>query len=534
MESTNKDRSLGPVAQNPVIVITSPPSVGRLQASPPPMSDITQELSVMDLDRGPKDPASPQDVTSKTERSHSWRDLTRQAFVNRAAPFRAGATQAEQRKLLQERRFLKRDNRLYEIAHDEKAKPAKRKEAIDKLRSLGKLSKAEAEKLGKPRPKLPSSNRVSKKQLLTRKAKATIKASEVARTKALERAVGKLDLSGGQPSQSSSQQPLLSLAHVKHIISEPSAETSFSLFLRYHKDPPCANQISQKDQRRLAVLQTAEQILQTKAREAGSIEAALTYQDERVAYFDELKALRTQESFLGDQHIGNPKASSFQDGENYPLKCICGSYHDDGNTVICEHCMTRQHAECFYFVEGATPNVNESDHYCADCKPRRLDIRGAIERQKLRLEEALAGGRIVKTRSKQRGAQDPRRNDIIERDRVRQANEPHVRPKLYDSYRPAHDAPNSASSRSLRGNSAVFTPLVGGGDYYHPRPIRRFVLHNSPPNIPSHSGGPRLIDSYRPAYNTQQPPSESNNRVETANGERQAGGSLEKLGPPNP
>ncbi|KAI4178416.1 MAG: hypothetical protein LQ346_007454 [Caloplaca aetnensis] len=494
------------------------------------MSDFSLGLSAMDLDNAASDREPPQTVThNMTHNIRSpdlWQSLTAQALSNRTSTFRAGTTQAEHRKLLQQRRFEKRDNRLYEIAYDEKAKPVKRKDAIDTLRKMGKLSKDEAKKLGKPRLKLSTSSKISKQQILSRKAKATIKASGVARTKALERAIENLDLSGAQPAESASRQPLLSLAHVEHILSGSSMADSFSHFLECQKDPSFAAQISPKDQRRLTALQRVERSLQTRARQAGSIEAALAYQDERVAYFDELKALREQDSLLNDQRSYDLETSSFKDGGDYPIKCICGFQQDDGNMVLCEHCITWQHVECYYFVGvGETPDLNGSRQHCVDCKPRWLDTRGAIERQKSRREKALVGSRGVVTRSKQREAQELMRNHIVEKDRLRQVNDVQVQPKLYDSYRPAQETLNTAPSRQSRRNSAPFTPLLGGRDYYHARPSQAPLTHNHPPYDPDHRGGPRLIDSYRPVYDTKQPPIEPVRRERMFSAKGKPGGS---------
>lgn len=86
-----------------------------------------------------------------------------------------------------------------------------------------------------------------------------------------------------------------------------------------------------------------------------------------------------------------------EEEEDYTIKCICGFHDDDGNTVLCEHCETWQHTECYYFEGGEVLDVSEIEHYCADCKPRRLDHRGAMQRQTIRREQSdLGGDRKVK------------------------------------------------------------------------------------------------------------------------------------------
>ncbi|KAL6717168.1 SET domain-containing protein 3 [Lecanora helva] len=86
--------------------------------------------------------------------------------------------------------------------------------------------------------------------------------------------------------------------------------------------------------------------------------------------------------------------------EDYTIKCICGYDEDDGNTVYCDTCDTWQHTECYYIDEhGAVPtneDLKNHDHSCADCQPRPLDRRGAIERQRDRRKELDPGDRRVK------------------------------------------------------------------------------------------------------------------------------------------
>ncbi|PQE31640.1 PHD-finger domain-containing protein [Rutstroemia sp. NJR-2017a WRK4] len=72
------------------------------------------------------------------------------------------------------------------------------------------------------------------------------------------------------------------------------------------------------------------------------------------------------------------------DEEPYTIKCICDYSDDDGNTIYCETCDTWQHIECFYPGRVEDASREDFDHSCADCKPRPLDGRHAIERQRHR------------------------------------------------------------------------------------------------------------------------------------------------------
>ncbi|KAI4120483.1 MAG: hypothetical protein LQ338_006993 [Usnochroma carphineum] len=99
-----------------------------------------------------------------------------------------------------------------------------------------------------------------------------------------------------------------------------------------------------------------------------------------------------------------------QEEEDYTIKCICGFHDDDGNTVLCEHCETWQHTECYYFEDGEVLDVSEIEHYCADCKPRPLDARGASQRQAMRREQSDLVERKVKkaaTKSHKKKARAP-------------------------------------------------------------------------------------------------------------------------------
>ena len=98
--------------------------------------------------------------------------------------------------------------------------------------------------------------------------------------------------------------------------------------------------------------------------------------------------------------IQDPPDTLGEEVEDYTIKCICGFEDDDGNTVYCERCDTWQHTECYYLDEnGVVPTkdvLSSIDHFCADCKPRPLDAKGAIERQRNRRAEIDPGDRKVK------------------------------------------------------------------------------------------------------------------------------------------
>ena len=106
--------------------------------------------------------------------------------------------------------------------------------------------------------------------------------------------------------------------------------------------------------------------------------------------------------------------------EDYIIKCICGFREDDGNTVYCDLCDTWQHTECYYIDKhGNVPTKEELeviDHFCADCQPRSLNAKGAVERQRIRRKELDPGDRKAKkntTKSHKKKIRGPESNGLL-------------------------------------------------------------------------------------------------------------------------
>ena len=99
-------------------------------------------------------------------------------------------------------------------------------------------------------------------------------------------------------------------------------------------------------------------------------------------------------------HSHDPTHAPSDEVEDYIIKCICGFREDDGNTVYCDSCDTWQHTECYYIDKhGNVPTKEELeviDHSCAECQPRSLNAKGAIERQRIRRKELDPSDRKVK------------------------------------------------------------------------------------------------------------------------------------------
>ncbi|CAL8580801.1 hypothetical protein XPA_006519 [Xanthoria parietina] len=105
-----------------------------------------------------------------------------------------------------------------------------------------------------------------------------------------------------------------------------------------------------------------------------------------------------------------------EEEEDYTIKCICGFHDDDGNTVFCDRCDTWQHTECYYFDNGEVLDVSDIEHWCADCKPRQLDVRGAIDRQSMRREQPDLGERKTKkttTKSHKKKIRPPEPSAVV-------------------------------------------------------------------------------------------------------------------------
>lgn len=119
-------------------------------------------------------------------------------------------------------------------------------------------------------------------------------------------------------------------------------------------------------------------------------------------------------------HPQDPTHAPGDEVEDYIIKCICGFREDDGNTVYCDLCDTWQHTECYYIDKhGNVPTKEELeviDHFCADCEPRLLNAKGAIERQRIRRKELDPGDRKVKksaAKSHKKKIRGPETNGLL-------------------------------------------------------------------------------------------------------------------------
>lgn len=55
------------------------------------------------------------------------------------------------------------------------------------------------------------------------------------------------------------------------------------------------------------------------------------------------------------------------------IRCICGHSNDDGRTILCKECNTRQHITCYYSGKDKESLEDDFHHSCTDCNPRKLE-----------------------------------------------------------------------------------------------------------------------------------------------------------------
>lgn len=167
--------------------------------------------------------------------------------------------------------------------------------------------------------------------------------------------------------------------------------------------------------------------------------------------------------------------------EDYTIKCICGYEEDDGNTVYCESCDTWQHTECYYIDEhGAVPNNDELtkyDHFCADCKARPLDTRGAIERQRNRRHEPTLEDRKVKkvaTKSHKKKVRIPEPNTLLTNGFAHGAdNDP-----LYDRTSRSPRDPHPPAKKSKTSHRSSNSTQYGSNTTLHPHKRSGSTVHS--------------------------------------------------------
>lgn len=173
--------------------------------------------------------------------------------------------------------------------------------------------------------------------------------------------------------------------------------------------------------------------------------------------------------------------------EDYTIKCICGYQDDDGNSVFCERCDTWQHTECYYADEhGRVPTGDELkdiEHFCTDCKPRRIDAKSAFHRQKIRKEDLDTGERKIKkaaSKSHKKKIKVPEYNGTLTNGWSNGANaEDRVSRSPLD-----HPPSGKRIKIHHRPSSSMNHPLTPSNPTSHPHK-RSLSTLNSPSKVPS-------------------------------------------------
>ncbi|KAL8780487.1 MAG: hypothetical protein Q9213_006447 [Squamulea squamosa] len=193
-------------------------------------------------------------------------------------------------------------------------------------------------------------------------------------------------------------------------------------------------------------------------------------------------------------------ASHPEEEEDYTIKCVCGFHDDDGNTVFCDRCDTWQHTECYYFENGEVLDASDIDHWCVDCKPRQLDVRGAIERQSMRREQPDIGERKNKkttTKSHKKKVRAPDSSTIVNGSALYDKDDQNLagnsreyapaskRPKLNHRYSTSLQSPNLTHSvddrRSGSTSRIIHSPPKSSGKHssngYFGEPYSQEFMH---------------------------------------------------------
>ena len=193
------------------------------------------------------------------------------------------------------------------------------------------------------------------------------------------------------------------------------------------------------------------------------------------------------------------------DEEAYTIKCICGFFDDDGDTVLCEPCQTWQHIICYYEPEDRPKE--EDSHGCVDCEPRPLDAKRATECQR---EQRSRGEKpdIIERKAKSKATKSHKKKIKVPDYNVVQIN----------GWPPGRNSPASHQDRAVsspkdvvllakknkashRSNGSLNSP---SGPQSSNQPVKRprsgsHINHSQTKNINSHpsygyTGGPYSLE----------------------------------------
>ncbi|KAL8997347.1 MAG: hypothetical protein Q9188_006348 [Gyalolechia gomerana] len=502
MESQLQSHSTGAMARDPTITRSD-----LSQAQPLLLVDSFGgphgESSPMDIDPVADDVGPPNAVTVNKTSSSTWHNLTAQALSTQNRSPQASRTQDEQRESIRQSRKGRQFNRQHRAAVISKTRPRRRQAATEACDRNGTGPRDTSEKLKKEMQEFQK-GKLKRREMIHRKKRAALnKAEEVARTKALERALGglNLDASEAQSDQEHSHPLplLLSFDHVLRLLGDLNhAKKVFTDFQQHHRDPSYAEGLCLGDQRRLLSLLKSEYTLLSMTQETGSTEAALLYQDQRIAYMDELRS-----------SVGN--LPSMNEGLNDYL-------NNEHATNLCSSTLASKAGQSSEgFTDPVLPQSGPSISLTA--KKKKMDVQTANDvaayqenpstvlskkRQK-RVQNALLHGRAdlnAMQLEKQRANTQKVAKELKElteltekRDVYRPQYETKVQPSVEkrDLYQPQHET----RVQVTMGKRDLYQPQQNNIRLQAPPQSREAYTTNI--KDPVGGGTRKLHDSYRPA-----------------------------------
>ncbi|KAL8702944.1 MAG: hypothetical protein Q9201_003872 [Fulgogasparrea decipioides] len=312
MDVTMEDKPISEPASTSKTGVTYIPS---LAPTIPYIEKLTEQSSTIDSDQQ-MDCARPTETVTNVNRPHidTWQNLTNQALSNKGASWSAAPTQVEQHKLLRDRTQEKRLARDQHIAWRDNimtvTRPPTRRAAVAARQQIKDERQASAAKR--------TTDRIQK--FKKEKTAVARRAKEAAIAQGLERALRGLDLNARSGDTKPPRDSLLltdryacSLLCKDH---PQKVKIAFYVLRKRHENSWYPQIILDEEvEHCISKLQEAEDHLQSLAQEqGGSIEAALLYQDERVAEAIGLAALRGKYADLEDVDLD--AVSDLEDGGN--------------------------------------------------------------------------------------------------------------------------------------------------------------------------------------------------------------------------
>ncbi|KAI4101342.1 MAG: hypothetical protein L6R37_004984 [Teloschistes peruensis] len=228
-----------------------------------------------------------------------WQLLSHQALSNANTGWKAGKTKAEHRQILKDRARearLRRQNKQA-LRAPKTQKPREKRTRSKRAPALDAIVKIQGRRPGA----LAADQAGRVEKFNARRAGAVAKAKETARAKGLERAINAintLDLNTLVKDQQSEPPKQLLMHQSYAMIFFPRATYALRAFQNlqlYYRNPgKVSTFLSDCDRREMMILEKEEDRLRSIVRERGTAEAALEYQDEKIAESEELVILRQE------------------------------------------------------------------------------------------------------------------------------------------------------------------------------------------------------------------------------------------------